>query len=305
MNTVRAAAGTAFLATLVASPLGAQNRLLAEIPIELAHSKAILPVTVGGSTLRLILDSGMPYDGVLVFDTAKVDLTRFPNLVQAQIGGAGQGDGTRALHDPTAGFSIGSMSFDGQAVIILATDIYKGFSHDGVIGYSVLGHYAVELDYGAGRMRLYEPTTFSAEAGWASVDLYFKQNRVPWMDVRVATADEAPVALATYLDCASGESLELLEREANTFTVPASSGEKLIGRGLSGDIYGKEGRLSLVVVGPFTLEDVPVMVTPAAVRSKQEGADAVVGNGLLSRFDVVFDYAHQKIHLRPKRAAGS
>jgi hypothetical protein len=46
------------------------------------------------------------------------------------------------------------------------------------------------------------------------------------------------------------------------------------------------------------------MVTPAAVRSKQQGADAVVGNGLLSRFDVVFDYAHQKLHLRPNGTAG-
>lgn len=287
------------------TPAGAQNRLLAEIPIELAHNKTILPVTVGGSTLRLILDSGMPYDGVLVFDTAKVDLTRFPNLAQARIGGAGQGDGTGALHDPTAGFSIGPVSFDGQAVIILATDIYKGFPNDGVIGYSVLGHYAVELDYGAGRMRLYEAETFSPEAGWASVDLYFKDNRVPWMDLRVATADEAPVALAAYIDFASGEALELLERDTNAFRMPATTADRLLGRGLSGDIYGKEGRVSRILVGPFVLEDMAVMVTPAAVRSKQDGADAVVGSGLLTRFDVIFDYAHGKIHLKPNAETGS
>jgi hypothetical protein len=190
-------------------------------------------------------------------------------------------------------------------VTILTSGIYRGFPTDGVIGYSLLGHYAVEIDHAAGRMRLYEAETFSPEPGWASVDLDFKDNRVPWMDVGVSTAGEAPVKLATYLDCASGESLELLERETNAFRMPATAGEKLIGRGLSGDIHGKEGRVSRVLVGPFTLEDVAVMVTPAAVRSKQDGADAVVGNGLLSRFDVVFDYAHQKMHLRPKRTAGS
>ncbi|HSW29101.1 MAG TPA: hypothetical protein VLH75_06330 [Longimicrobiales bacterium] len=300
MSTLRAAAVAGISLFLAHVPAAGQNRLLAEIPIELAHNKTIVPVTVGGSTLRLILDSGMPYDGVLVFDTAKVDLTRFPSLVQARIGGAGQGDGTPALHDPTAGFSIGSMSFDGQSVIVLATDIYKGFPNDGVIGYSVLGHYAVELDYGARRMRLYEAETFSPEAGWASVDLYFKDNRVPWMDLRVATAGEPPVVLATYIDFASGEALELLEREINAFRMPATAGERLVGRGLSGDIYGKEGRVPRILVGPFALEDVAVMVTPAAVRSKQEGADAVVGNGLLSRFDMIFDYAHGKLHVRPR-----
>jgi hypothetical protein len=169
MSIRRAAPVVAFLSLLSHAPAIAQNRLVAEIPIELAHDKTIVPVTVGGSTLRLILDSGMPYDGVLVFDTAKVDLTRFPNLVSARIGGAGQGDGSHALHDPTVGFSVGALKFDAHPVTILATDIYKGFPNDGVIGYSLLGHYAVEIDNTAGRMRLYEAETFSPEAGWASV----------------------------------------------------------------------------------------------------------------------------------------
>lgn len=295
---VRAVPVAASLLSLCPPPAAAQNRLLAEVPIELAHEKTILPVTVGGATLRLILDSGMPYDGVLVFDTAKVDLGRFPNLAQAQIGGAGQGGASGALHDPTAGFSMGPLSFDGHPVTLLTSGIYRGFPNDGVIGYSVLGHYAVELDYGAGRMRLWEAATFTPEAGWASLDLYFKDNRIPWLDIAVASADEPPVTLAAYIDFASSEAVELLERESNAFRLPATEERRLLGRGLSGDIYGKPVRLSRVVVGPFTLEDVGAMVTPAAVRSKQEGADAVVGNGLLSRFDVIFDYAHRKLHLR-------
>jgi hypothetical protein len=302
MSICRAASVVAVLSVLSHAPAVAQNRLVAEIPIELAYNKTIVPVTVGGANLRLILDSGMPYDGVLVFDTAKVDLTRFPNLAQAQIGGAGQGAASGALHDPAAGFSVGSLGLDGHSVTILTSGIYRGFPTDGVIGYSLLGHYAVEIDHAAGRMRLYEAETFSPEPGWASVDLYFKENQIPWMDVGVSTAGEAPVTLSTYIDCASGESLELLERESNAFTPPIATEEKLVGRGLSGDIYGKAGQVRRVTVGPFPVDDVGVMVVPASVRSRQPGADAVVGNGLLSRFDVVFDYAHRKIHLRPGTA---
>lgn len=282
----------------------AQNRLVAEVPIELANNKTIVPVTVGGATLRLILDSGMPYDGVLVFDTAKVDLGRFANLARAQIGGAGQGGASGALHDPTAGFSVGSLDCRGQPVTLLTSGIYRGFPNDGVIGHSLLGHYAVELDYGAARLRMYEADTYAPEAGWASVDLHFKGNRVPWMDIAVAGAGGQPETLAAYIDFASGEAVELLEREVNAFTVPATGERKLIGRGLSGDVYGRPARLSRVRVGPFALADVPAMVTPAVVRSKQEGADAVVGHGLLSRFDLVFDYAHAKLHLRERRSPG-
>ncbi|NJD20594.1 MAG: hypothetical protein FIA95_15090 [Gemmatimonadetes bacterium] len=293
----------ASLLLLCQAPSAAQNRLVAEVPIELAHSKTVLPVTVGGTTLRLILDTGMPYDGVLVFDTAKVDLSRFANLSQAQIGGAGQGGASGALHDPTAGFSIGSVGFGAHPVTLLTSGIYRGFPNDGVIGYSLLGHYAVEVDYGAGRLRLYDAETFAPEAGWASVDLRFKGNRGPWMDFAVASAGGPPETLAAYIDFASSEAVELLEREVNAFTMPPTGERTLIGRGLSGDIYGKPARLSRVRVGPFTLEDVRVMVTPAAARSQQSGADAGFGNGLLGRCDLVFDYAHGKRHLRDRGAA--
>jgi metal-dependent amidase/aminoacylase/carboxypeptidase family protein len=44
---------------------------------------------------------------------------------------------------------------------------------------------------------------------------------------------------------------------------------------------------------------VTVAFTPAEVRSKQPGADAVVGNGLLRRFDCIFDYHAKRLYLRP------
>jgi hypothetical protein len=117
----------------------------------------------------------------------------------------------------------------------------------------------------------------------------------------VATSGENPVRLSTYLDCASGEGLELLKRRRNGFRLPPRSRKRLVGRGLSGDIYGRDGRLAWVLLGAFTLKDVAALVIKAEIRSKQKGADAVVGNNTLRRFNVVFDYAHQKIHLKPNR----
>jgi len=233
MGGARAAMAIVLLLMLAYVPAAAQNRLVAEIPIELAHNKTIIPVTVGDSTLRLILDTGMPYDGVLVFGTDRVDVRRFPNLARAQIGGAGQGSASAALHDPSAGFSIGSLRFDAHPLTILTTDAFNGFPTDGVIGYSLLGHYAVELDHDAGVMRLYEPATFTPGSEWASVDTHFRGNQVPWVDFRVSTAGEPAVQLAGYVDCASGEALELLDREVNVFRAPATTGERLLGRGLS------------------------------------------------------------------------
>jgi hypothetical protein len=140
------------------------------------------------------------------------------------------------------------VTLDGHPVTILATDIYKGFPNDGVIGYSVLGHYAVELDQDAGRMRSYEPTAFAPEAGWMSAWPPPRSRPWPWRRTSIS---------------------------------PRESGWSC---------HGKEGRMAQVPVGPFVLDD---------------GADGIIRSGLLSRFDVTFDYFHAKIHLRRNGAAGS
>lgn len=285
--------------------LRAQARPLAEIPIALENQKTIVPVTVGGRTLRLILDSGMDYDGVVVFDTSKVDLRRFEHLSQAQVGGAGSGPPARALYDSAATFSIGGLEFRNQRAIILTSGIYQGFPTDGVVGHSLLGHYAVELDYDAGLMRLFEATSFTPAAGWTPIDLYFRGGRVPRLDLLVATGTEAPVRLTTYIDFASREALELLDSGRNRYRTPALGEERVIGRGLSGDVTGRYGTVAKVAIGPHTLERVQVVVTPAEARAKQAVVpDAIVGNDLLRRFNLVFDYAHSKLWIRPNRAFG-
>lgn len=292
--------GLVLALTAIPSHVAAQNEVLAEIPIELERNRTIIPVSVGSSSpLRLILDTGMAYDGIALFDTASVDLSQFDSLTRVQIRGAGPGGAAHALSDSTATFRVGTRIFENQRVTILTGDAFRGFPTDGVIGYSVLGHHAVEIDYDISRMILYNPATFSPSNGWESIEIYFKDNRIPWVDLSIATAEEDPVRLSAYIDFAQGQPLELLDRDTNVFTLPAETSETYVGRGLSGDIYGHEGRVARVIIGSFVLDDVPVVVVPAEIRSRQAGADAIIGNGLLWRFNVIFDYSRFRIHLRP------
>jgi hypothetical protein len=49
----------------------------------------------------------------------------------------------------------------------------------------------------------------------------------------------------------------------------------------------------------YTLYDVPTAFAPAEVRSKQEGADGIIGNDALRRF-----YSGQRLYIRPNRPFG-
>ncbi len=148
-------------------------------------------------------------------------------------------------------------------------------------------------------MTLIDSDTFTVEPGWESLPIYFKDNRIPWVDIDVATEGEPPVRVATYIDSASSEALELLTRDVNHFQVPAKTKARYIGRGLSGDVYGREGTIARMRLGAHELTQVLVSIAPAAVRSRQDGADAVIGNDTLRRFHVIFDYARQRLYIRP------
>jgi len=191
------------------------------------------------------------------------------------------------------------MEFSGQRVVVLQNDHYKGFPNDGVLGYSIFGHFAVEIDYDQSLLTLHEPGTFRADPSWTEVPIFFRDNNIPWMNVRIQVENEEPVAVSCYIDYASSEAVELLLKPGQKFTLPRALEEEYLGRGLSGDITGKRGRVAKVCFGPYEIKNVQATFAAAEVRSKQRDADGVIANNLLRRFNLIFDYTGKKLYLKP------
>jgi hypothetical protein len=281
----------------VAGPVATPN---ATIPFALVRNKALIPVRVQGSRpLRLILDSGMGFEGVLLFDPAMRDSLGGARLTEAAIAGAGGGAPSRAYFADSMVLRIGDVRIGGQRVIVLGDSAMLGGTSDGVIGYTLLGRYAVQLDYSRLALTLHEPRSYRRPPGWSTLPLTLNDRNWPFLQVAVAVEDETPQSLQVYIDCASSETIEILTRPGMTLREPSRTSDVTLGRGLSGDIRGWRGRLSRLLIGTHELRDIEAAFVPATVRSKAKGADAVLANGALSRFDVVFDYAHRRLHLRP------
>jgi hypothetical protein len=271
-----------------------------EIPFTLNHGKVILPVTVGDSRpLRIILDTGMSFDGLLVTNPALRDSIALPGAVAAQLGGAGSGPAQTALMADSLGFRVGALELQGQRIVVLQGDLMRGFANDGVCGQSLFGHYAVELDYARGLLRLHPPGSFAADSTWTAIPLHFKAHGVPWLDVSVSIAGGDSVQLAAYVDLAASETLELLTGDGQRFALPVVREPAYLGRGLGGDLHGERGEIAWVALGAQRVERINAAFVAATLRSRQPGAEAVVDGGLLSRFHCVFDYAAGRLYLKP------
>jgi len=127
------------------------------IPIRLERNKTILPVTIEGvGHLNILFDSGLSFDGLMIYSPVLKDSIKLRNVIRVKIPSAGGGEPSTALMDDLASFFVGDVEFKNQKVLVLQNDLYKGFPSDGIIGYSILGHYAAEIDYDKNMMRLYD-----------------------------------------------------------------------------------------------------------------------------------------------------
>ncbi len=273
------------------------------IPFKLVNNKTILPVKMNGlRKLNIILDSGMGWDGLLIMNPDLRDSIKLVGALDVNLGGAGSGKAQTALMSDSMNFSIGEAKFNNQRIVILKGDSYKGFKNDGVTGNSLFGHYTVLVNYDNLTLTLYEPGTKINDYTWYEIPITLNLNNIPCINVKIAIENEEPIPILCYIDYASSEAIELLIKGDQKFTLPKETKDYYLGRGLSGDINGKRGKIAKVIIGNFELSNVEAAFAPAEVRSKQKVADGVIANNLLRRFNLIFDYGNKKLYLKPNNS---
>lgn len=271
-----------------------------EIPIELHDGVVLVPVKVGPSRiLRIVLDTGMGFDGVLLYEP--LPESTFPGPVfEVKIPGAGTGEPASGRMTETGVFSAGPVQFNGQRVVWLTDGLMAGFHNDGVMGYSLFGHWQVEIDYDRSVIVLHEPGSFRADSSWTALEMKLHKNSKPWVKLRASIDGSDSLELDCYLDLAARDEVAFLVRDDAKFILPEGLEECYLGRGLSGDVHGWRGTARWVELGPFRFKDVAVVYASDEARSKQPGADAVVCGSLLARLNTVYDYAGEMMYVRPR-----
>jgi len=276
------------------------GQISSSIPINTQRNRTVLPVKVGDTrTLRILLDTGMSFNGLIIYNNLLADSITLNNPMEIKLSGAGDGEPSTALMDTSSNFSIGDYEFHNQKLLILTNNIYEGYPTDGVLGYSIFGQYAVKIDYDNNCITLHDYNTLDIDSSWASIPIFFKNNTIPWINVSVAIEDEEPVNISTYIDLGAGENIVLLERHNMKFMLPKKLEDYHLGTGLSGDIHGRIGIISKLVIGPFELKRIKAAFVSADVRSKQKNAEGIIGNNSLKYFNLIFDYNNKKLYLKP------
>jgi hypothetical protein len=178
----------------------------------------------------------------------------------------------------------------------------EGFAVDGMVGFELFRRFAVRIDYGHDTLTLTNPTRFDPTGAGLVIPFVFY--------------DHLPMVSGKIADLPARFDIDTGSRSEVDITGPFVRAHHLrarFGKGVSavtGWGVGGPSRSYVVRLPSLTFGNAPPVMGPIAGLSEDKrGAisdpnyDGNIGSGFLKRFVVTFDYAHQKMYLKPARPA--
>jgi hypothetical protein len=257
------------------------------VPVSMTIGSPVLDVSVNGRRLRFLLDTG----GQNVITTRAAQLAGLATVGHGVVGGGG--GGTTPIRYAFAGsVRVGAAELRHQPFIVLPADALPPV--DGIVGYELLARFAARLDMSHQVLELAP----SAAA--------FGQTIAP---ARFAFFDRAPQVSGS-LDATRG-AFSIDTGSSLTAQVPAPTvrAQRLVQRlhatvaTYANDVGGRYpiylARARIMRLGLASLAWPLLDLLTRASTSDDATIVANVGDGILKRWILVFDYAHQTIDFRP------
>lgn len=278
------------------------------IPFKLVHNLIIVPVQINDSPpLNFILDSGVR--NTLITRLHYSDSISLNHTAPVTIQGLGDGHEIEAIYSRGNTMRMPGIFGDNHQVYVLLEDVFNlstrmGMPVHGIIGYDIFKNFIVKINYHNKVLTLYRPDVkvripkrgehypLQIENTKAYVVAGVKQYNGDSVDVRLVVDTGASNSLSLYLP--SDERLQL----------PPRVMEAYLGRGLSGDINGKIGRINSFRLGKYELQDLPASYPDEqSIRMALHLANrnGNLGSDILKRFTVIFDYPNKRMTLIPNR----
>ena len=277
-----------------------------KIKFQLIDNLIVVPVEVNGVELSFILDSGVskPILFNIINLTDSLQINHVEKIYLRGLGGDGAIEALKSKHNF---FKIGDAVNINQDVYVVFDNTINftprlGINIHGIIGYDVFKDFIVEINYISKVIRLYDPEKYKYKSckkcETFNLTLY---NNKPYIDASVAiNSKQIPIKLL--IDTGSSDALWLFEDDSLGIIPPENKFfVDFIGKGLSGNIYGKRSKVNEFGLKGFKLRDVnvafPDSISISSARQFEDRNGSISGE-LLKRFNIILDYNNTKITLK-------
>lgn len=278
---------------------------LQTLPIELHRDLVFCQLGVNGSEpLRFLFDTGA--GGSVIAEEA---------LGRANVRATGRTVNTGAFGsiavEISAGnrLSVGRIDIQDVALTLLPLEDLSravGVQVDGIVGYDVLSRFVVEHDLDSLRMRLFAFQTFRETEGAKEVFFEISSNNLIYTRAQFVTRSEKKLDLPTIIDSGSTRHVSFYRDavEAHRLYDESKRYGRVTERGSDGrPVQNVVDTLVAFGMGGIEHRDIPAVLSvagPNTVTVPGHRIEALVGQGVLARYNVVYDYSRKRMFLNER-----
>lgn len=284
-----------------------QNADKTVIKFKLINNLIFIPMTVNGVELNFLLDSGISETLLFSLENKEID---FKNVEKITFKGLGESVSVEALKSINNEVRIGKDFVDKSHTVFIVLDEDFNISQDigipvnGIIGYYFFKNHPVEINYIKKTITVYKDSSKFPKRirKYSEFPMTVEQNK-PYMlaDVEMKHEKQSSKLL---LDLGNTDAVWLFPVLIKDFVYNRPNIDDFLGRGFSGDIFGKRSRINSLFIGKFQLNK-PIAAMPDEYSIQHlnivKDRKGSIGSEILRRFSVVFDYPENKIYFRSNK----
>lgn len=266
----------------------------------------IIPLTINGrGPYNFVLDTGIGI--MLITDPSLTDSLELKNLRTLRITGFGEGEELSAYVTPSLYIGIGNNDIIGElSAAILKEDSfnlssYTGTPVHGLIGHEFFNSFIVKLNYSVNTIKLYSQRVSYVPRRGHKIPITI-EDRKPYLTASISIKPGTNTSAKLIIDTGAGHPVSLETDSGLPYKVPEPNIRANLGVGLNGIINGHIARIPSLEIGKYKFKNV-ITAFPdykdAAGKFSSINRNGNIGNSILRRFNVVFDYNNSCMYLKP------
>jgi len=178
---------------------------------------------------------------------------------------------------------------------------YTGLKIHGILGMDLFKTFTIQIDYKKQKLIFHRIEDFVPPKKFKALNTQIHRNK-PYLTATAKIKSDTATKIKLLLDTGASLSLLLHNNSSEALTVPEKLVPGKIGNGLGGYIQGFVGRINQLSFDDFYFNSVITNFQEVDIKARERinfGRNGILGNEILSRFNVIFDLAHSKVYFKP------
>lgn len=280
---------------------------IVEIPFEIHNNFIVVQVIINNSLpLKFIFDTGAEHTILsknILAGMLGLTYDRPIRLIGADLNQVLVAHVSNNVH-----LKLGDAVAPSQNILILSDDYFKideyvGVEIHGIVGADLFRNLVLKIDFKRNSIFIQRSSSFRApKRKWKNIPVSIEKNK-PYVLAQVILGDKK-TKLKLLIDTGASLSLLLHTNSSPEIRLPENIIQGSLGRGLGGILKGYIGRVNQLALGELffnnvitNYQDISDAINPESISQR----NGILGNTLISRFNIIIDYPKEKLYLLPHR----